>query len=192
MTTKRTSTSTKTKAKRPRGGQTTFTWPVAHKICDRMAKGETLRSICRDKGMPPASTVRQWFVDDREGFAAHYARARDAGLDAMADELLDIADDGANDWMEKNDPDNPGYQFNGEHQQRSRLRVDTRKWYLSKLAPKRYGDRSSLELTGANGGPVSINDTERASRLAGLLALANQRKAKQEGGDSGDQEGSES
>jgi len=170
MATKRTST----KTKRPRGRPSTFTWAVANKICERLAEGETLRSICRDKGMPAASVVRRWALDDREGFYAHYARARDTGLDAMADELLDIADDG------ENDRDADG-KADSEHINRSRLRVDTRKWYLSKLAPKRYGDRSSLELTGANGGPVSINDTERASKLAGLMALAEQRKAKDEG-----------
>jgi hypothetical protein len=177
------STKRKTTTKRPRGRPSTFTWTVANEICGRLSKGETLRSICRDKGMPDEAVVRGWALDDREGFYSHYARARDLGLDAMADGLLDIADNGTNDYVEKNDPGNPGYRFNGEHQQRSRLRVDTRKWYLSKLAPKRYGDRSSLELTGANGGPVAIDDTERATKLAGLLALANQRKAKQEGED---------
>lgn len=94
--------------------------------------------------MPHESTVRSWAVSDYNGFYTQYARARDIGLDAMADEILDIADDGSNDWMAKNDPDNPGYSLNGEHSSRSRLRVDTRKWYLSKLAPKRYGDKTML------------------------------------------------
>ena len=85
-------------------------------------------------------------MNDVQGFAAHYAKARDAGLEEMADELLEITDDASNDWMERHDPDNPGFALNGEHVQRSRLRVDTRKWILSKLAPKRYGDR--LELGG--------------------------------------------
>ena len=84
-------------------------------------------------------------MEDREGFFAQYARARDVGLDAMADELFDIADDGTNDWMERDGEGNPGYAVNGENVSRSRLRVDTRKWYLSKLAPKRYGEK--LEVT---------------------------------------------
>ena len=78
-------------------------------------------------------------------FFAQYARARDLGLDAIADELFDIADDGQNDWMERHGEGNEGYTVNGEHVSRSRLRVDTRKWYLSKLAPKRYGEK--LEVT---------------------------------------------
>lgn len=115
-------------------------------------------------------------MDNVEGFSPQYARARDIGLDAVADEMLDIADDGRNDWMENNNPENPGYLFNGEHSSRSKLRVDTRKWYLAKLAPKKYGDKTSMELTGANGGPVQISDTERAAKIAAILAAAKARK----------------
>jgi hypothetical protein len=50
--------------------------------------------------------------------------------------------------MDENDPENPGYRANGEHIQRSKLRVDTRKWFLSKLKPKVYGDKSAVELSG--------------------------------------------
>lgn len=133
--------------------------------------------------MPADSTVRLWVADDVEGFSAQYARARDTGLDTMADSMLDIADDGSNDWVESNDPDNPGYRLNGENVQRSKLRVDARKWYLSKLAPKKYGDKTSMELTGADGGPLQITDTERAARLAAILALARQRAQASEGED---------
>lgn len=93
--------------------------------------------------------------DDVAGFSAQYARARDIGLDAMADEILEISDDGTNDWMEKEGRDGTThYVVNGEAMGRSRLRVDTRKWLLSKIAPKRYGD--SLTLTGAEGGPLKV------------------------------------
>lgn len=140
-----------------RGRPVTFTQDVADQICGRLAEGESLRSICKDEGYPPESTVRLWVVDDREGFAAQYARARDVGLDAMADEILEVSDDGTNDWMERldNDGKSVGWQLNGEHVQRSRLRVDSRKWLLSKVAPKRYGDR--LQHTGPDGeGPVVV------------------------------------
>lgn len=98
--------------------------------------------------MPAHPTVLGWVLDDIHGFADQYVRARAIGLDVVADDMLDIADDGSNDWMKKNDPENPGYVFNGEHSSRSKLRVDTRKWYLSKLAPKKYGDRQALEVSG--------------------------------------------
>lgn len=61
----------------------------------------------------------------------------------MADEIIEIADDGSNDWMEREGKAAP----NGEMVNRSRLRVDTRKWLMSKMAPKKYGDKMSTELT---------------------------------------------
>ena len=53
--------------------------------------------------------------------------------------------------METNDPDNPGYRLNGEHVQRSRLRVDARKWRAAKMANGKYGER--LELAGDQNSP---------------------------------------
>lgn len=92
--------------------------------------------------MPAESTVRAWALEDREGFSAQYTRARELGYLAMADELLEVADDGKNDWMERRDDDDKAsYVLNGEHVQRSRLRVDTRKWMLSKALPKIFGDK---------------------------------------------------
>lgn len=130
-----------------RGRPSSYTAEIGASICARLACGETLRSVCRDDDMPSESTVRQWVIDDREGFSAHYARARDLGLDAMADELFDVADDGSNDWMERLDRDgySIGWELNGEHVQRSKLRIDTRKWYMSKMAPKKYGDRLEVD-----------------------------------------------
>lgn len=137
--------------------------------------GHSLRAICRDAGMPPPSTVRWWVVDDRNGFAARYARARDVGLDDLAEEIIDISDDAGNDWMESNDPDNPGWRANHDHIQRSKLRVDARKWYVAKLAPKRYGDR--LDVTsGGDKLAASADPTETASRVAALLERARARK----------------
>ena len=132
------------KAARKRGRPSKYTPAIAAEICARLATGESLRSICSDESLPPESTVRTWAVDDHQGFFAQYARARDIGLDAIADETMEISDNGSNDWMERNGQDSEGWAINGEHVQRSRLRVDVRKWYLSKLAPKRYGDRLSV------------------------------------------------
>lgn len=159
------------------GRPSSYTPEIAREICERLAAGESLRAICRDEHMPSRNTVLAWVEADRESFASRYATARNIGLEVMADSLTEISDDGTNDWMQSNDPDNPGYKLNGEHVQRSKLRVDTRKWLLSKLVPKRYGDKTSMELTGANGGPVEINDTQRAARIDAILAAARMRKA---------------
>ncbi len=138
---------------RKRGRPTKYTPELADRICERIAGGESLRAICRDETMPADSTVRGWDTDDREGFSAPYARAREAGCEAVADEILEIADDSTNDFMERRRGDGSiEMVFDSEHVQRSRLRIDTRKWLLSKMLPKKYGDR--LELSGKDGGPV--------------------------------------
>lgn len=114
-----------------------------------------MRSVCSCEGMPCLSTVFKW-LRENDGFSQQYARAKQESADAMSEEMLDIADDGTNDWMERHGKDGAslGYEYNGEHVQRSRLRIDTRKWLASKLKPKRYGDR--LEHTGPDGGPLKI------------------------------------
>ena len=151
-----------TEDKRPRGGQTVYTQEKADFVLRELADGQSLRRICTTEQAlafdPPLkpSTVRQWVYDDVEGFAARYAHARDLGIEAMADEMFDIADDGANDYMTITKGD---YEYNVEDKEvtnRSKLRVDTRKWYLSKLAPKRYGDKLDVTHKGDEDCPVEF------------------------------------
>ncbi len=143
-------------------------------ICERMANGESLRKICRDESMPCMRTVLIWAREIPE-FLAQYVTARDMLLEYWAEDITEISDDGSNDWMSVNDPDNPGYRVNGEHISRSKLRVDSRKWLLSKLAAKKYGDRVSAELSGPNGGPIETRDmteSDLAREVAFLLTSA--------------------
>lgn len=150
---------------RMNGRPSIYTADLAATICERLAKGESLRSVCRDEGMPVEATVRGWALDDREGFSAQYARAREFQAHAIADELLEIADDGSNDWMAlhaKGDNASLGWELNGEHVQRSRLRSDTRKWLLSKMLPKLYGDK--LTHAGDPDQPVVTSHTVRFVR----------------------------
>ena len=126
------------------GRPCTYNAETAREICELLAEGLTLREVCRKEGMPPESTVRLWALDDREGFSAQYARAREIGYHSMADEILEISDDANNDWMERNGEESDGWQINGEHIQRSRLRVDSRKWMVGKALPKIYGDKIDL------------------------------------------------
>lgn len=132
-----------------RGRPSIYTPELAARICERLAAGESLRSICRDDDMPDGTTVYDWLKTNVE-FSQQYAEARDKGLEAMAEETLQIADDGQNDWMDR-ELENGRIErvVDHEHINRSRLRVDTRKWYLSKLAPKRYGDRLAVEHSGS-------------------------------------------
>lgn len=122
---------------------------IAALICERLAEGESLRSICLDEDMPSQSMVFRWLAADENSlFREQYARARETQADALFDEILDIADDGSNDWMERKDSEgeNIGWKENGEALQRSRLRVDARKWMAGKLQPKKYGEAQTLTV----------------------------------------------
>lgn len=110
--------------------------------------------------MPAIATVFKWLAAHSE-FVEQYTRAREAQADTLADELIDIADDSANDYYDRPVGTEGETQrvVDAEHINRSRLRVDTRKWVASKLKPKRYGEKISAELTGAGGGPIIIQST---------------------------------
>ena len=109
------------------------------------------------------TTIMQWASED-QAFSERYARAMEARHERMAEEILAISDKGSNDWMESNDPENAGYRLNGEHVQRSRLRVDTRKWLLSKLAAKKYGDKLDMNVNGNLGNDMTVAETAQSSR----------------------------
>lgn len=139
------------------GRPTVYNIDVASQICGRIAQGQSLKEICRDDGMPCTSTVFKWLAEKPE-FSDLYAQAREAQADVLADEIIAISDDGTNDWMERQNEngDSLGWVLNGEHVQRSKLRVDARKWIASKLKPKKYGERVVNEHTGKDGGPISF------------------------------------
>jgi len=105
-----------------------------------------MRTVCRPDDMPAMSTVFKW-LRERPDFSQQYARAKAEAADVLVEEILDIADDATNDWMEVHAKDAvaAGYRLNGEHVQRSRLRIDTRKWIAAKLKPKKYGERVGLD-----------------------------------------------
>ena len=154
---------------------TIFTDELASEICSRIATGESMRSICRDDNMPVMSTVMLWLVDGKHlTFSEQYATARKVQAETLADELFDIADDGTNDWMEKHGQGGEvaGYALNGEAVARSRLRVDTRKWYLSKVLP-RFADKQQIEHSGS----IDLNkmsDEELERKIAELASAGGQ------------------
>ena len=138
---------------------------VEEAILKHLRGGATLREVCREEGMPDHSTVLEWVREDRNGFANRYAQAREAGAYAMADELLEIADDGTNDWVERQRRDGSTETvLNHEHVQRSRLRADTRKWLLSKILPRVFGDKLDVTSQGEkmNQGFVMVAPSEAA------------------------------
>lgn len=146
---------------------------VLKQIYDRLCTGEPLTEICTSEGMPHPSTVRDWMAADAEVSRA-IACAREIGFDAIATDALRIADDGRNDWVESQNNDGTTYtEYNGDHVQRSRLRVETRLKLLAKWDPKRYGDLQKVEM----GGSLSVRRDLRDLTDDELLRIATQAKA---------------
>ena len=139
----------------PGGRPTTYNAETATTLCGYLAEGQSLRTACKNEGMPNPSTVFMWMRASAE-FSKQYEQAKQEAADAMAEELLDIADDGSNDWMEKHDENGEvaGYKVNGEHIQRSRLRTDVRKFLMAKMKPKKYGD--AIAFTAPAGVPMFV------------------------------------
>jgi hypothetical protein len=130
------------KAPKKTGRPTSYTARVGETICDRIAEGESLVSICRETGMPAYRTVMGWLTKGEEGqetytaFAHNYARARENQAERYAQEVIEIADT-ETDWN------------------RARVRIDARKWAAGKMLPKRYGtDR--IEHAGDAAAPLRI------------------------------------
>lgn len=124
------------------GRPTIYTEELGLAVCQKIAEGLSLRSIEQLPGMPAKSTVLLWALEDRDGFSDHYRRARELQLECESDELVDISDDGRNDWMERELANGTSIVvLNKEAVDRSKLRVATRQWRLTKLMPKKYGDK---------------------------------------------------
>lgn len=139
--------------KETRGRKTTFTREKADFILAHLKSGLSLRAICRMEEVIPtgASTVIDWKDQDIDGFLAQYTQAREIGFHMMAEEVLDIADDSTGDYY----TDEDGIRrVDKEHLGRSRLKVDVRRWFVSKCLPKIYGDK--LAHTGDDGGPIEV------------------------------------
>lgn len=139
----------------PVGRPADYNQEIADLICERLADGESLRQICADDGMPNRATVFRWLGIYKE-FSDQYARAREEQAEALADEIVAIADDKTGDLrFDAEGNEIPDKEFIA----RSRLRVDARKWVASKLKPKKYGDKISQEVSGPDGAPVETKWT---------------------------------
>lgn len=151
------------------GRPSLYTPELIETIAERLSTGEPMAAICRDEGMPAYRTVKDW-IDSKPDVAAAIARAREEGFDAIAAGTLEIADDARNDYMEAaGEEEAAAYRLNGEHIQRSKLRIETRLKLLAKWDPKRYGD--ALKLSGDPDAPLAgLSDDQVDARLAVLLA----------------------
>lgn len=119
----------------PAGRPTDYTSELGDEICRRIASPMSLSKVCQAADMPGMSAVFAWLRKYPE-FTEQYQRAIEERTEAQAEEILDISDDSSID------------------PKRARLMVDTRKWLMSKMKPKKYGEKVTTELTGADGAPV--------------------------------------
>lgn len=113
-------------------------------ICMRLSAGESLRKICARKYYPSRYAVFRWLQSNEE-FRNHYAWAREMQSEHYADDIIDIADNSEHDTIEGPNGDK---KINSEYVQRSRLRVDTRKWVMERMSPKKYGVKQGVEHSG--------------------------------------------
>lgn len=123
---------------------------IANRICTEIAtSSKSLRTICKPDDMPCVATVLNWLNKHKE-FLAQYVRAKEEQADYLVEEMIDIADDGSNDLMTITKGDISYEVENKEVVNRSKLRVETRKWIASKLKSKKYGDKIDHTTNGEN------------------------------------------
>ena len=165
------------------GRPSSYTKDIAAEICAQIAEGSHLAKVCKADGMPHLRTVYRW-LQDREEFSAAYDRARQVRAETWEGEIAEIADDTSQDFIDKTKPDGETYRaFDAEHVQRSKLRIDSRKWLMAKAAPKRFGEHLNIDQTSE----VTVKQDLDLSHLtkrerdvwAGLVAKARAAAAKE-------------
>lgn len=132
-----------------------------------VSQGQSLRTAAAENNTDPG-TFCGWVVDDLDGIAARYKRAQMIRAHILADECIEIADDRSKDFS----LEEGRLVVDFDHINRARLRLDTRKWYLSKVLVKIYGDK--LEVDAGPGLQQAITGARDAlhGKLAGLAAAA--------------------
>lgn len=145
---------TKKQGKHPGGRPETYTKDLGLKICENIAKGQSIRTIVKSKTMPSSSTIFRWLLDeDKKEFWEQYERARNIQAELLFEEILEIADtpeEGVT-VIEKEDSTE---ERKGDMLGHRRLKIDARKWYLSKVLPKKFGDKTDIT---SDGQPISLS-----------------------------------
>lgn len=120
------------------------------RVFELMAQGLSVKQACLEDDTPSETTFYKWLDDDEGGAKAErYSRAREARADYIFDEMIEIADDASNDYMERQNRDGSTTEvLDSEHVQRSTLRIRTRQWMLGRMAPSKYGDKLDVQHGG--------------------------------------------
>lgn len=137
------------------GRPTTYTQELADKICEELALGKSIRTVCEPEGMPAVKTIFNWFRTYPE-FLQQYTRAKEESADALAEDTLYIADTQqigqtrtlkADGTVEVKEEDMLGHR---------KLQIETRKWLMAKMKPKKYGEKLDVTSGGDKIVPVPI------------------------------------
>lgn len=135
------------------GRPSAFTQEVADSLCEQIADGKSLREICVDDEMPSRSMIFRWLAADAT-FRDQYARACDVRTDELFDQMLEIAD--TPQVGSKTVSKATGLEITeADMIEHRRLQVETRKWALAKMAPKKYGDKIDLNHGGQPDNPIT-------------------------------------
>ncbi len=127
----------------------TYKESIGRAICERLMRKQTLVQITNDPRMPSMSTLVRWLAHPgMHEFREMYYYARRVQAEILIDEIITIADDTSQDWKIKYNRhgDEIGVAPDNEAIQRSRVRIDTRKWFAAKMVPRIYGDKAELAL----------------------------------------------
>lgn len=130
-----------------------YTDEIGYEICKNLSLGHSLTKTCLEMNIC-LSTIYRWF-DRYPSFKENYTRAREIQADYLAEEIISISDEPAKEEVKGEDGKSNSF-TSSSAVQRNKLRVDSRKWYVAKIAHKKYGDKIDATLSGANGGPFSV------------------------------------
>jgi hypothetical protein len=159
-------------AKRPFGrplGSISYTQDVADEICHRLSQGESLSSICRTPGFPAESTVHRW-CDINNDFSIEYARARRLQAEHFVDEMVDIADDSRNDFIERAKDNGEVFVIaDHEHIIRSKARIETRQWIIERILSNKYGPKPQVVVNNQVNNTVSVDPIEAGQEYRKIL-----------------------
>ena len=129
---------------------------IAELLAEIASTPKSLESICSaDERYPSSRTFYRW-IDTDEALCQRYARAKQAQMQVLADQIVDLADTERICQKVTMKADGSREVVILDQVERTKLQIDSRKWLLSKLDPKKYGDRVSQELTGKDGAPLGI------------------------------------
>ncbi len=144
------------------GRPTIYSEELAITICARLAAGEPLVKMCRDDSMPAVISVYRWLASN-EVFREMYVRAREDQADTLADEIITISDESQVGTKTTTKANGDIETVHADMVERSKLRVDARKWIASKLKPKKYGEFMRQEHSGSDGKPMEIKIVDYAT-----------------------------